>query len=1040
MSKSKKATLKDYEDVIIPGKNTAYLGKGSYGYVKLVRRKGEDPNQYYALKTIDKKILLTYASADVLKREIKIQKKLKHPYMIKLYEYFEDNENVYLLLEYAEEGNLFNYLMKNKKKLCEKEAFIYFYQTCVGISYIHKKNIIHRDLKPENLLLNKAGNIKICDFGWSAEASEHRKTLCGTAEYMAPEMVQNKAHDFKLDIWSLGILLFELLHGYPPFRGKSNEEKFKKIVQGDLEFKNASPAAQDLIRSLLKHDSTQRPGFDDIFNHPWVKTYEVQLVPKSQEYSTTSNPGTPTRPAPLSRTYSIQSIPMTESTVCTAPDFKSVSPALSPGKVNGDYNNTVKLGTSNIAAGTDKAISEAYLFTSDQVNTVNASSKTSKNQEPEQMIYYSQATVSREPTPERNRISEVASVTLKNENNRVQTSRSPSNRSVSPRQENAKKPTSPNRISTEVTHSSPQNYKISVMQKPSPHTPNFQEKLCPPVVAHSGAPSEKHSCANSIMRQTNLDNYLIDSNSEENTLLTKLHHLQTSAETPKKVQVKEQSKMSARALDYNEPKHSIDQESLFDSLQKLMNRSKSQNCINEGIKENDTIKADESNSKPQLRKMKSASMIEEKMKNGNLKLNVDGLRGFSFGGIDDIVDIEKYMVKEQIVLPITVRTPTQTTPISTEYAPQTNTRVSTDKLAKLEIQSVNIYNSSERITAQSNVNHEVISPNKRKQSSENTPEKSPKARNEKQQQFSYKSHSIPEEESRETVEMIREEISRIETRTSNSNGSVAIIREKRFSNGPTELSFISESKSENKTFNKENSSIKKQRVNSKASKSPLKPISIVSFENQRQQVMSKFRTDYQEIEKKVFGVDANNGVVTPLDEVTPRKKSKANRGGLESATKYLDSDQKSNAKVGITSTEKKTPARSKSRHTPGYAMLDDPNKADEYLKKLTPEKDLDLGFIDRKYIYNKETLQDSMEEMRKKVEELETMLNEGDIGKVSRPSWRNSVHQIKNRKDPEENEGFFRKLRNYFTCVNTREKERSPSLPSDSSRRGRKRA
>lgn len=129
---------------------------------------------------------------DNLKREIKIQKKLSHPHTIKLYHFFEDKENVYLILEYAENGSLFSHLRK-KQKFSENEAFIYFFQTLLGIDYLHKKNIIHRDLKPENLLINNEGNIKLCDFGWSAEVSllEKRKTFCGTIDYMAPEMIKN---------------------------------------------------------------------------------------------------------------------------------------------------------------------------------------------------------------------------------------------------------------------------------------------------------------------------------------------------------------------------------------------------------------------------------------------------------------------------------------------------------------------------------------------------------------------------------------------------------------------------------------------------------------------------------------------------------------------------------------------------------------------------------------------------------------------------------------------------------------------------------
>lgn len=150
---------------------------------------------------------------DNVKTEIRLQKTIQHPHIAKLYQYFTDDENIYIVLEYCKNGNLAEYMRQNQR-LLESEAIYYFLQTAFALEYLHTNQIIHRDLKLENLLLDSNGNVKLTDFGWSVLiAADTRQTYCGTIDYMAPEMVAGQQYDFKVDIWSLGVLLYELTQG-----------------------------------------------------------------------------------------------------------------------------------------------------------------------------------------------------------------------------------------------------------------------------------------------------------------------------------------------------------------------------------------------------------------------------------------------------------------------------------------------------------------------------------------------------------------------------------------------------------------------------------------------------------------------------------------------------------------------------------------------------------------------------------------------------------------------------------------------------------
>lgn len=258
------------------------LGEGSYG--KVVYGRELLTNEELAIKIVSKQFLQNNSQAVLLKREIFIQRKLRHQNILSLKDCFEDDKNVYLILEYASNGTLFEYIQK-RRGLSERECFIYFLQACLAVDTLHKNSIIHRDIKPENLLLDKAKKLKLCDFGCSFQFLKNspkiRKTFCGTVDYMAPEFFQKNPHGMAADVWALGILLYEMAHAHPPFDTHSEGEKVVQILDCEnvvLTYKSGiTEEFQDLVENILRCDPKDRFTFDEIFEHEWIKRYEKKL-------------------------------------------------------------------------------------------------------------------------------------------------------------------------------------------------------------------------------------------------------------------------------------------------------------------------------------------------------------------------------------------------------------------------------------------------------------------------------------------------------------------------------------------------------------------------------------------------------------------------------------------------------------------------------------------------------------------------------------------------------------------------------------------
>ncbi|XP_039269620.1 aurora kinase C-like [Styela clava] len=246
------------------------LGKGKFGNVYLAREK--ESKFVVALKVLFKSQLIKSNVEHQLRREVEIQAHLRHPHILKLYGYFHDEKRVYLILEFAARGEMYKELTK-KGRFSETDTATYIAELADALNYCHGKNVIHRDIKPENLLMGLRGELKIGDFGWSVHApSSRRQTLCGTLDYLPPEMVEAKPHDETVDLWSLGVLCYEFLVGKPPFESASNEDTYRRIRNCQYDFpSHVSEGARDLIRRLLRYIPHQRLSLKGVMNHPWIK-------------------------------------------------------------------------------------------------------------------------------------------------------------------------------------------------------------------------------------------------------------------------------------------------------------------------------------------------------------------------------------------------------------------------------------------------------------------------------------------------------------------------------------------------------------------------------------------------------------------------------------------------------------------------------------------------------------------------------------------------------------------------------------------------
>jgi serine/threonine protein kinase len=279
------------------------LGTGAFGRVMFVSHK--EDNKHYALKRLKKAAIIKMKQVDHMMSEKEILMMLKHPFIVQCYGTFHDKRYVYLLLEYVIGGEFFTHLRK-AGRLENDHACFYAGQIGCIFEYCHSQDIIYRDLKPENILLTHDGYLKLTDFGFAKVIKDHRTyTLCGTPEYIAPEVLLNKGHGKPVDWWTLGILIYEMIVGYPPFVDEDPMGIYQKILSGKIVFpklfdKNAKSLVKHLLTAeLSKRFGNLKKGVDDIKEHKWfkdftwdklvAKEFKPPFVPAVKDATDTSN-------------------------------------------------------------------------------------------------------------------------------------------------------------------------------------------------------------------------------------------------------------------------------------------------------------------------------------------------------------------------------------------------------------------------------------------------------------------------------------------------------------------------------------------------------------------------------------------------------------------------------------------------------------------------------------------------------------------------------------------------------------------------------
>ncbi|EJD07417.1 Pkinase-domain-containing protein, partial [Fomitiporia mediterranea MF3/22] len=268
--------------MIGPWKIGRTIGKGAMGVVRIARH--AKTGQYAAVKIMSKmQVIQSRRSLKnleddaerilrALEREIVVMKLVDHPNIMRLYDVWETSGELYLILEYVEGGELFDYIIE-RGRLSEAEALDYFQQLINAMDYCHRLNIAHRDLKPENILLDKDKILKVADFGMAAWqcGDSLLKTSCGSPHYASPEVISSQPYDGAIsDVWSCGVILYALLAGKLPFDDEDVCALLQKVSCGKFDMPtDIDPLAQDMLKRMLEKDVNKRIKISEIVKHPW---------------------------------------------------------------------------------------------------------------------------------------------------------------------------------------------------------------------------------------------------------------------------------------------------------------------------------------------------------------------------------------------------------------------------------------------------------------------------------------------------------------------------------------------------------------------------------------------------------------------------------------------------------------------------------------------------------------------------------------------------------------------------------------------------